>query len=115
MMTILGQARHSADAEDCLRDAHCCSCFVPMMNSQYVNVVQVDRFITWKYPAWGNVYIEGSTRRAVAVLCDRCIEQQFMPTHALEWVMEEQKWLYHEVETLEIAPPIELAKGGEIP
>jgi hypothetical protein len=51
----------------------CCSCEGTLKNSKFLNMVTLNKKAKWNFPTWGNVLIEGSGGRAVAIVCDKCI------------------------------------------
>ena len=52
----------------------CCACdCIIGENGENINIVQLARFATWKYPIAGNL-LTGARNRAVAVVCDVCIK-----------------------------------------
>lgn len=94
----------------------CCSCEGSLQSSRYVNMVALLKEATWKYPVHGNilVYPKYPTNRAVAVLCDRCIDQRREPKYAVEWDKDRTQVEYHRVEGLKNLAPIpeeEIAKA----
>jgi len=86
----------------------CCSCEGSLQSSRYVNMVALLKEATWKYPVHGNilVYPKYPTNRAVAVLCDRCIDQRREPKYAVEWDKDRTQVEYHRVEGLKDLAPI---------
>lgn len=97
----------NSDMEDNLRKVNCCACQKPMAGSRYVNVICLDRRATWKDPAWTNVLLkEGIPRvsRAVAVMCDSCIEQKKEARFAIE--LRDGEIIYHDIGELEELFPI---------
>jgi len=67
-----------------------------------VNLCALNRRATWKYPVSGNV-ISGDEGRAVAVLCDACIDSRRGIREAIE--ITDQQVHYHPVGELDELPP----------
>lgn len=109
-------------SEDWIREhVRCCSCMGSMADSRHINLVSLDKYVTWDYPAWGNILVRDpdkrGARRACAVLCDGCVERRRKPYYAVEYAGEGdgRHVLYHHVDRLEDAPPItmeDLERGG---
>jgi hypothetical protein len=84
------------DIKEMARRVHCCSCGGKIRR---INLVELDRRAAWKYPTAGNV-ITGEEGKAVAILCDPCIEHKVTITEAVEFT-EGGAVLYHPIESLE--------------
>ncbi len=87
-----------------IRNANCCACGKSMKLSINVNVVSLNKKATWPYPTWGNMLLKPGIERisrAVAVLCDECIENNRPAIEAIEIEGEEIK--YHKLSDLEDA------------
>ena len=90
----------------------CGSCYRPLRDSPYVNMVNLDKYKTWEYPGWGNILARDPDKRgfgrAGAILCDRCIEEKNEPILAVELYKEdgETRIRYHCVDLLDDAEPI---------
>lgn len=70
-----------------------------------LNLCQLDRLALWEYPVGGNV-LTGEDRRAIAVLCDACVDGVIDVSgirEAVEFAGDEV--FYHPVEELEPTPP----------
>jgi hypothetical protein len=53
----------------------CCSCEGTLKDSRHLNLVALNKKAKWDFPTWGNVLIEGSEGRAVAIVCDHCVKK----------------------------------------
>jgi len=51
--------------------------------------------------------------RALAVLCDKCIEENRLPEYAVEWDVENNVISYHRVEELTPLPSLEEVRKKE--
>lgn len=80
----------------------CCACGGSLKPSKFVNGVVLNKLAAWKYPVWGNILVRDrySELRAVAILCDCCIEEKRQPKYAVEWSDDYSKVRYHRVEEL---------------
>ncbi|MFB0544062.1 MAG: hypothetical protein ACETVR_04700 [Candidatus Bathyarchaeia archaeon] len=87
----------------------CCVCGGSLRDSEYINFVQLNKYAKWKYPAYGNILARDpdkkEAKRAMAVLCDRCIEEKRDPRLAVEF-RGEGEIMYHPLLLLEDAEPI---------
>ena len=98
------------------REGKCCACEGSMKKTRHLNMVALDKRATWG-PAltWGNVLIDGSHGRAVAVLCDFCVVggRPKSPKFALE--RTGGMFVYHPIADLEDLPEIteEQVEEGE--
>lgn len=57
---------------------------------------------------WGNVLLLNKypMNRAIAILCDKCIEKNRKPKYAVEWDMKHNSVKYHLIKNLKDLPPI---------
>ncbi len=82
----------------------------------HINIVNLDKYATWEFPAWGNILARDidkrTPRRAVALLCDKCIDLMKEGKAPIKWALEVYQkddvyqLRYHDVRTLEAAEPI---------
>lgn len=73
-----------------------------METSRYINLVEIPRRPTWKFPIMGNVCVPGYVHRAVAIVCDECLENKKEIRRCIEWEDgSPYKIIYHEIESLE--------------
>ena len=103
-------------------NGQCCICKKALNTSKQVNFAMLDKFITWKFPGWGNILAKKAgdrmAARALAVVCDSCYnanrnrklvgEVQF----AIEVDTINKQIVYHPVEDLRDAPKIKLRRGA---
>jgi hypothetical protein len=91
------------------KNVRCCACGRPLSETRYINYVCLDRLATWKNPTWKNILLEDMSPepRALAVLCDKCIEENRLPEYAVEWDVESNLISYHRVEELTPLPSLE--------
>lgn len=81
------------DFTDILRDrGACCCCNETMKNSKHINLVNTQMPATWDFPRWGN-FLTGEKNKAVAVVCDKCIEETLQLKFVIE--LNEGKIIYH--------------------
>ena len=93
------------DIEEIREHVKCCACGAEMKKSRYINSICLDKKATWKNNTWGNVLVPGSGGRAVAIVCDECIEQKTGPEFAVEWD-DDFEVRYHRITELEDVPKI---------
>lgn len=62
------------DFEKQMMEEKCCACDgIIGENGENINLVQLRRMATWKYPTSGNI-LTGTKNLAVAAVCNVCIE-----------------------------------------
>ena len=87
-----------------LKDAKCCACGNPMSSSPNLNFVSLDKKATWKKPVWEILLLKPvypRIPRAIAVLCNECIENNRQAIEVIE--IEGDEIRYHGVADLEDA------------
>ena len=90
----------------------CCACGGSLKSSRLINLIMLNRYATWRYPAWGNILAKDQDKRAAkragAILCDRCLEEKRDPRQAVEFKGqgEDLEIIYHDIKNLEDAEPI---------
>ena len=87
-----------------LKDAKCCACGNPMSSSPHLNFVSLDKKATWKKPVWEILLLKPvypRIPRAIAVLCNECIENNRQAIEVIE--IEGEEIRYHKVSDLEDA------------
>lgn len=87
-----------------LKDAKCCACGNPMSSSPHLNFVSLDKKATWKKPVWEILLLKPvypRIPRAIAVLCNECIENNRQAIEVIE--IEGEEIRYHRVSDLEDA------------
>ena len=88
------------DPKRLFRKARCRACGGKI--GRVINLFMLDRKATWKYPTAGNV-LTGESGRAMAILCDQCLDTGAVIREALEF--KDSKPVYHPVGDLEEMPP----------
>lgn len=91
-----------------MEEGECCICGGPLKGS-HVNFVNLEKIATWSFPVWGNILVDEPWQRAMAVLCDNCVDEEKgvikgEVKRALE--IRDGAPVYHDVDELEDAPPI---------
>ena len=86
-------------------EGKCCACGGSLKYSKYLNGVTLDKQASWKNPVWGNVLVEGSSGRAVAFVCDQCLDEKRRVRFAVEFG-KNGGIVYHPVGGLESVPSI---------
>ena len=97
------------DSEKWIKDnVRCCACGGSLKRSRFINMIALDKLATWKWPVWGNVLLLNKypMNRAIAILCDKCIEKNRKPKYAVEWDMKHNSVKYHLIKNLKDLPPI---------
>jgi hypothetical protein len=90
------------------RNVKCCSCGEPLKNSRHINIIALDMLAEWRNPVWGNILVKDRhpEPRALAIICDNCLEKRIFPVYAVEWDMEKNIVKYHPIKDLKPLPPI---------
>jgi hypothetical protein len=89
-----------------LRRTSCCGCDGPMNRRGEVAVILLDKRAEWTGSmTWGNVMVEGSGGRAVAVLCPTCLHDGNPPKTAVE-LREDGSVVHHPVVDLVDVPEV---------
>jgi hypothetical protein len=81
--------------KDIRRRVHCCACRGKI---DRVNLVDIDRLASWKYPTGANL-LTGESGKAIAICCDPCIEGKQPILEAVEFT-DNGGVLYHPLEEL---------------
>lgn len=92
-------------------EGKCCACGGSLENG-FINIVNLDKYTEWEFPAWGNILAreeESQAKRACSILCDGCIE---LKRPLIKWAVEiyregeVYKLRYHDVKLLKDSAPI---------
>jgi len=92
-------------------EGHCCICGGPLKGS-YANLVTVLKKAPWSFPIWSNIFTPEMGNRAMAIVCDNCVNEETgislaNPTEVIEiQVNDDYIFIYHDINTLEDAEPI---------
>ncbi|MBA7519357.1 hypothetical protein ES705_11435 [subsurface metagenome] len=89
----------------------CCVCNGSLVDSENVNIVELDLVASWRMPVVGILYMPSAPEKAVAVLCDRCLVLRLGGGEleikcAVEWTGDLGLVKYHPVEDLVPLPAI---------
>lgn len=81
----------------------CCICDKLMIESSFINMVQTQRKVKWKFPRAGNI-LTGEDGLALAIICDQCFGNGAGKLLSpIKFVIEisNDEIIYHPVEELE--------------
>jgi len=100
-------------SEYLLENGQCCICDDPLSDSEHLNLIQLDKVATWKYPVWGNILSEDKEiNHAIAVVCDYCISPEGQIIGEIKFAIEvdmaedkTQTIYYHDVRKLQSGSP----------
>jgi len=83
-------------------NVNCCACGDKLgtENAKSVNVVELKKVATWKFPVFGSVDVPGFEPRALAVICDKCLANKVKIRHCIEWEGTPRQIIYHDVDGL---------------
>lgn len=84
-------------------NVECCACGGTLETSTCVNIVELKKLATWKFPVAGHIDVPGYGARAVAIVCDECILNKVKIRYSIEWKGSPRKITYHAVDELEDA------------
>lgn len=91
----------------------CGACRKSLKASKYLNGVTLDRKARWEFPIWGNILIPGCEGRAVAYVCDLCIDTARekdlpIPVNFAVEIGDNSSWAkYHLISGLVKVPPVQ--------
>lgn len=99
------------------QEGRCCSCGSNLRDTENMNLVTLDKYAQWEFPAWGNVLAKDEEKRmgnrACAVLCDGCVDPEkgviLKPVKEAIEIAEIEGRIYiyyHPIDKLKDAPPI---------
>jgi len=90
------------------KNVKCCACGNSLEDSKFINGVALNKLAIWKYPVWNNLLVQDKypESRAVAILCDKCVEERKTPRFAVEWDTEHNIITYHDIKQLKDLPQI---------
>lgn len=78
----------------------CCACGGTLETSRCVNIVELKKVATWKFPVFGQVDIPDYEPRAMAIVCDECMRNKVKIQRCVEWEGSPYLVKYHDVECL---------------
>jgi len=81
----------------------CCACGGTIETNSCINVVELKKVATWKFPVAGHIDVPGYEPRAVAVVCDECILNKVEIQRCIEWEGSPYLVKYHDIDELEDA------------
>jgi hypothetical protein len=76
----------------------CCACGQKLTTSRFINFMELDYLPTWQFPVSINLLLENQPRRALAIVCDRCIVEKKTPIKVIEF--RNRNIFYHKTEDL---------------
>lgn len=85
------------------KNVECCACGGTLETSICINVVELKKVATWKFPVAGHIDIPDYEPRAVAIICDECIQNKEEIRRCIEWEGSPYQVKYHDVDDLEDA------------
>lgn len=78
----------------------CCACEAELKHSIHLNMVQLQRQASWKFPVWGHI-LNGQQNMALAFICDPCYDSG-EPTIKFAVEQDDNGIKYHPIEKLEL-------------
>lgn len=78
----------------------CCACGDKLETADCINVVELQKVATWKYPVSGQIDVPGYEPRAIAIVCDKCLENKVKIQRCIEWERTSHQVTYHDVDGL---------------
>ena len=81
-------------------NVECCACGDELETTNSVNVVELNKVATWKFPVFGVVDVPGYEPRAMAIICEKCLANQVRIQRCIEWEGKPYKVKYHDVDDL---------------
>jgi len=83
------------------KNIKCCACGGTLETSRFMKAVEIEKLATWKYPVLGRIDIPDYGPRAVAIVCDECIQKKEKIRRCIEWEDSPYQIKYHDIESLE--------------
>ena len=83
------------------KNVECCACGGTLEKSGNINIVELKKRATWKFPGFGHIDVPGYESRAMAVVCDECIQNKVKIKRCIEWEGTPYQVKYHDVDHLE--------------
>ena len=84
------------------KNVECCACGGSMEMSSCINIVELKKRATWKFPVFGHIDIPDYGPRAMAVVCDECMRNPKVKIRrCIEWEGTPYQVKYHDVNDLE--------------
>lgn len=83
------------------KNIECCACGGSMEENSCVNVVELKKVATWKFPVFGSIDVPGFKPRALAVVCEECERNKVKIQRCIEWEGSPYLVTYHNVDDLE--------------
>lgn len=85
------------------KNIECCACGGPLEKSSCINIVELKKLATWKFPVFGHIDIPGYGPRALAIVCNECMKNKIKIRHCIEWEGSPYLVKYHDVDDLKDA------------
>ena len=85
------------------KNVECCACGGTLEESGCINIVELKKRATWKFPVFGHFDIPGYGPRAMAVVCEECMQNKVEIRRCVEWEGTPYQVKYHDVADLEDA------------
>lgn len=93
--------------EQALRQhGECCSCRIPLSETDHIWFMTLNKLATWKKPVASNNHAEDKRPRAIAIICNKCFEENHKPSWAMEFRRNVTDIVYHNVYNLDNLPPL---------
>lgn len=83
-----------------IENVNCCACGGKLEPTNYVNIVELQKVATWKFPVFGQIDIPNYEPRALAIVCDKCLANQVKIQRCIEWEGIPHQIKYHDVDGL---------------
>lgn len=83
------------------KNVECCACGGTLEESGCINIVELKKRAIWKFPVFGQIDIPGYGPRAMAVVCDECMQNKVKIRRCIEWEGSPYLVKYHDVNDLE--------------
>lgn len=84
----------------------CCACGCKLDTSEVLNICATKKAASWLFPVCGNLERPGYLPRAVAFVCEECMNNKVKIRHVVEWKGLSGLVTYHDIDSLEDADVI---------
>ena len=85
------------------KNIKCCAYGGSLETSRFINVIETKKLATWNFPVFGHIDIPDYEPRALAIVCDECIQNREKIRRCIEWEGSPYLVKYHDLDELEDA------------
>lgn len=83
-----------------LRNCRCCACGGTLETGGRINIAVTEKLATWKCPVIGRFDVPDYGPRAIAIVCDECMQKNEDVRYCIELEGPPYRIIYHDVGSL---------------